>query len=314
MPGEMISCKSCGNQFRGKYCGQCGEKVYTDHDKSIIHFFEGAFHFITHFEGTFINTFKTIFSKPGKLSLDYCSGLRKKYFKPLPFFMLLVVLYLIFPLFTGLNMPFRYYLQTGSYASRVTTKKTGINIDSLKTAIDNVVDARKFKTQNDAFAYRARYTDSIIKMYPRLSKIESVFHKKSEKTSKILLLILLPLTAIVIWLLSIRKHRYFFDHLILSTEINSFYLMVGFFILPLLTTIFYKLFPQIALRIVTELSLGILSYSVVGFFMAVAFRVFYNDSWWWSLIKSILVIFAHYFIVQVIYKFVLFAYTFYLSA
>ncbi|MBC7890419.1 MAG: DUF3667 domain-containing protein [Ferruginibacter sp.] len=313
MSEPIISCKNCGNQFTGKYCNNCGEKVYTVHDKSVLHFFEEAFHFITHFEGTFFNTLKTIFSKPGKLSLDYCNGLRKKYFKPLPFFMLLVVLYLIFPIFTGLNMPFKYYLSKDTYASRVTTKKTGFNIDSILTTINIAVEARNFKSKNEANIYWIKYADSIAKSLPELTRVEATFNKKSEKTSKLLLLILLPLTAIVLSLLSIRKRRYFFDQLVLSTEINSFYLLFSFFIMPLLITICYKLFPQTAQQVLTDSSIGFFSYTVIGFFSAIAFRQFYNDRRWWSVIKAIFVIFAHYFIVHLIYKFILFAFTFYLS-
>lgn len=97
-------CKNCGHVFTGNYCNQCGEKVYTEHDKSLVHLLEEGFHFVTHFEGTLLTTIKTIFTKPGQLTLDYCNGVRKKYFRPLSFFLLLVVFYLVFPLLSGLNM------------------------------------------------------------------------------------------------------------------------------------------------------------------------------------------------------------------
>ena len=76
-------CKNCGNRFTGKYCNVCGEKVYTEKDKSIKYIIEEGFHFLTHFEGTFLKSLKAIITRPGTLSLDYCNGIRKKYFKPL---------------------------------------------------------------------------------------------------------------------------------------------------------------------------------------------------------------------------------------
>src|SRR2546423_13621943 len=109
------TCKNCGNTFTGKYCNNCGEKVYTEEDRSVIHFFDEGLHFITHFEGNFFITLKTIFTKPGNLSLDYCDGIRKKYFKPLSFFLLLVVLYLLFPVFEGLNMKVYYHVHNDLY-------------------------------------------------------------------------------------------------------------------------------------------------------------------------------------------------------
>src|SRR4051812_49053712 len=96
------TCKNCGNRFNGKFCNQCGEKVYTDKDRSVLHFVEEGFHFLTHFDGNFITTLKAIFIRPGQLSQDYSIGIRKKYFKPLSLFLILVVLYLLFPMFRGL--------------------------------------------------------------------------------------------------------------------------------------------------------------------------------------------------------------------
>ena len=169
------TCKNCGNQFTGKYCNVCGEKVYTDHDKSIAHFLEDALHFITHLEGTLITTLKTILTKPGRLSYDYCHGIRKKYFKPLSFFMLLVILYLLFPFFTGLNMPFRFYLNRGAKATQLVSHRIGIDIDSIQQGGDTVIADRTViptvKIDRDSRAY----TDSVLSNTPAFVKLERSF-------------------------------------------------------------------------------------------------------------------------------------------
>lgn len=48
---KALSCKH-GNYFPGKCCNKCGEKVCTGYDKSVLHFIEEAFLFLTLFEGT----------------------------------------------------------------------------------------------------------------------------------------------------------------------------------------------------------------------------------------------------------------------
>lgn len=82
MADQVRTCKSCGHDFEGHYCNRCGEKLFHEKDKHIGHLFEEQFHFITHFEGSFFNTIKTVLARPGQLTLDYCNGIRKKYFKP----------------------------------------------------------------------------------------------------------------------------------------------------------------------------------------------------------------------------------------
>jgi hypothetical protein len=305
MENTKTTCKNCGNQFSGKYCNTCGEKVYTDHDKSILHFFEDALHFITHFEGTFINTLRAILTRPGKLSLDYCNGIRKKYFRPLAFFMILVISYLIFPIFQGLNMPFREFLNY-EYAVNISSKKTGVDIDSLYGKIDSAQRTRIFKTKYEAMVYRKSYTDSVYKTIPKLAKLESTYNKNSEKTSKFLLLILIPLTAIVLKLLSLRRKKYFFDHLVLATEINSFFMLFTFLILPVVALLVYELAPETAPKIITETTAVIVAYSAIGLYCTIAFHRFYKDRWWWSVLKGAFVAFTHYFIALVIYKLILF--------
>ena len=166
-------CKNCNNSFSGKYCNRCGEKVYNEKDKSVLHLFEEGLHFITHFEGTFFNTLKKIFAKPGQLSVDYCQGKRKTYFKPLSLFLLLVVVYLLFPVFEGLNMKLYYHMHHAIYG---------------QYAMQESRDVMMQKHLTD-------------------EQLTTLFQQKSEKASKFLLLVLLPLTALFFWLLSFKKRK-----------------------------------------------------------------------------------------------------------
>jgi hypothetical protein len=103
------ACKSCGHSFSGKYCPACGEKTYKETDKHLGQIALEIFHLAIGMEGTIFTTLGAFLARPGKLSADYAAGIRKKYFKPIPFFLLLVVVYLLFPRFQGLNMPLQVY-------------------------------------------------------------------------------------------------------------------------------------------------------------------------------------------------------------
>lgn len=313
MDQPVHTCKNCGHSFTGKYCNNCGEKVYTKHDKSILHFFEDAFHFITHFEGTFFNTLKAIFTRPGKLSLDYCNGLRKKYFRPLSFFMLLVILYLIFPFFTGLNMPFKFYLDEGKFERQLVSRKTGVDIDSLRNQVNIVLSKRDFQNREQAYRAGSIYVDSVIKTIPSLSRLEARYDKKSEKISKLLLLILLPLTALALWLFSLRKKQVFFDHLTLATEINAAFLLFNFFILPLFVILFQKITPSLVATYLSDIAITGFGYLVLFTYAAIAIWRFYAEKWWWAILKAGLLTVAHFYMVGFIYRKVLFLINLYFS-
>lgn len=271
---KTIVCKNCNNHFSGKYCNICGEKVFAEKDKSIIHLVGESFHFITHFEGTFFTTLKTIFTNPGKLSLDYCNGIRKKYFKPIPLFLLLVVLYLFFPLLDGLNMKMKYYEGEGLYGNYAHEK----------------IQA---KLQETNLTYE---------------ELAEKFHAKGEKVSKFMLLVIIPFSAILLYAISFWKRKYYFDHVVLSAELNAFYLMWGFMVFPLLYIIFQRIYFWISgnfLPLKDPFS-GIIIYVVFAFYIAKAFRKFYNFKWVVSIVFTLLFCFVHLFIVYSLYKFLLF--------
>lgn len=274
MKSTLTVCKNCSRQFTGKFCNHCGEKVYTEHDKSFFHFVEEGFHFITHFEGTFFTTIKYLFTRPGKLSADYCYGIRKSLFKPLSLFLLLCIVYLLFPVFEGLNMRL-YYHVNGSVYSNFARNET---IEVMKAH---------------------QWTDA---------QVTEAFHKQSTKVSKFLLLVLLPLTALFFWSLTYKKRSYFFDQMVFATEINSVYLIWGFLLLPLLLTLFQAVYQAIAGQIFqfTDTGIGIVMYALLLLYVVLATRRFYELKNWQAVLVAMLFYVAHNIIVQFIYKFILF--------
>ncbi len=276
----LHNCKNCSNQFQGKYCNRCGEKVITDHDKSILHLAEENFHFLTHFEGSFFNTLRAIFTAPGRLSLHYTHGMRKRYFKPISFFLMLVIIYLLLPNFRGLNMPLQNHLQ-GSYYS-------GIAHKVVQPEIDKYLSVHKDSTT--AF-----------------TKLSETFAKKSDKASKVLLFLIIPISALPLYLANRKKKKYFYDHLILSTEINSFYLLFVFLILGgLVFLVLAYINPALEREPVFGwLSVG-LAYLIFCFFCYQAFRRFYGLKGILNVLSVILFILWHSLTVFIIYKFILF--------
>jgi hypothetical protein len=274
MEPTLLTCKNCGNGFQGKYCNQCGEKVYTDHDRSLLHFFEESFHFITHFEGSFFTTIKTVFSKPGLLSLEWCRGLRKRFFKPISFFLLLVVIYLLFPVFEGLNMKLYYHVRHNLYGGFALEK------------VNQVMATTHLSEQ----------------------ELSDAFQKKSIVTSKFLLLVIIPLTALFFWPLTYRRRKLFYDQVIFSTEINSMYLLWGFMILPLLLTVFIWISKALSYSStgINDGMIGVILYSVLCAYVGRAAHRFYGVSIVQSVGLALLFYVIHFIAVQVLYKFLLF--------
>lgn len=275
---QQNRCKNCGSSLAGKFCGNCGEKVYHEHDKSVGHFFEEGLHFMTHFEGKFLTTLKTIITKPGRLSLDYCNGIRKKYFKPFSLFLLLVIIYLLFPLEEGLNMRAEFHqgnILYGTFAS------------------EKILDVQqRTGLAGDAF--------------------EEVFHYKGEKVSRILLIILIPFTALCTWLLTYKRRPYYFDQLVFSSEVNSVFLFWSFILFPLFVASFRFLFLVNSVQANDSPAVALLSYIPIILFVIIGSRRFYQISVWKAIFFGLAFLVVHTFIWQFIYKFILFVVTIHL--
>ena len=273
---EKNTCKGCGNQFAGKFCNACGEQVYYDKDKRLKNVFEEVVHFITHYDNSFFISLKTSLTKPGKLSDDYCNGIRKKYFKPIPFFLLVVVLYLLFPRFQGLNM------NADTYA----TEKydfTWLSIPVFKA---------KMKKHNATYR-----------------EIANRYNEKSPKISKVSLLFLIPLGSFVLAGLFINKKKYFFDHFILSAEITSFYIFSQFLVLPFIAFVVEKISPEFLYVFDDESWVWWIAYSILGIFTTICFRTFYKETYWISITKGVLFLAIFLLFIKYIYSIIVFLLT-----
>ena len=274
MQPTLITCKNCNHPFSGNYCNNCGEKIFTPHDKSIWHLFEETLHFLSHFEGKFLTTLRTVLTRPGKLSLDYCFGIQKKYYKPLSFFLVLMVIYLLFPVARGLNMPLGYHTDSGMYGRFATQKVLGL-----------------MKEKHLSEAYVVEH-----------------YHTASEKISKLLLLLIIPVMALWSWLLTYkRKDKVYFDHFIFCTEVNSFLVLWGFLILPLIAWLLFALISAFTGKgyfsddLFTSLLIGFLC-----LFTFIAARRFYGFSGLKALLFALLFTGLYVLVIQYVYKFLLF--------
>jgi hypothetical protein len=274
---ETLICKNCDNAFEGKFCSHCGQKYYTDKDKSFKHLADEVLHFLTHFEGNFIRTLKTVLTQPGKLSSDYCQGKRKAYYKPISFFLLIVVLYLLFPIASGMNM-------------------------EMKAYENNRIAGQLIQQQIESRAATSHASKE---------KLAEQFHHLSAKTSKILLLLLIPLAALVIFILHITQKKYAFDYFILATEFNAFMMLAFFLILPLIIFPILILFHTPDYR-VDELLQPLFSL-IIMIYTFLLFRRFFMEKWFVTAIKAFAFGFIYLWYLLPLYRFIIFEVTFALT-
>ena len=270
---KLETCLNCNNTFVGKYCNVCGQKAYTSHDKKVGSLLHDVFHFITHVEGNIATTLKYIFFKPGVFSKEFCEGKKKKFFKPVSMYLIIIVLYLIFPFFKGLNMNFSTYInQKYDYANYATPIVKG-------------------KLENKSYS---------------IEQLGKQYDKTSEKLSKIYLILLIPLSALALKLLFWKKNLYFYDHSIYATEFSSFFVGLNFLIVPLVVFLVSRIFPS-SLEFFDDSNawFGTIIHIVVFYGIFAGLKTFYSQKWYYILIKSF-VFYLSFLLIIDLYKLLLF--------
>lgn len=76
------ACLNCGAPLTGAYCARCGQKA-TRPDPTLGAFLHETTHELTHWDGKVPATLKTLFLKPGVLTVDFLSGRRARWLSPL---------------------------------------------------------------------------------------------------------------------------------------------------------------------------------------------------------------------------------------
>ena len=100
IPSNAIQCKNCGNNFEGKFCPSCGQKVINERN-TVKHFFKLLFASFDIDRGI-IYTARVLFTYPDIVVHDYLNGKTVKYYNPLKYLIVVAGIYAI--LMIGFNI------------------------------------------------------------------------------------------------------------------------------------------------------------------------------------------------------------------
>ncbi|MBT8393798.1 MAG: DUF3667 domain-containing protein, partial [Bacteroidia bacterium] len=87
-------CKNCGSKTLGDYCYNCGQRTSIN-KVTFQETFQDLVDAIFALNGPLLTTLKMLVVSPGRIFTEYLSGKRKKYYRPVTFFILMTVIYLL---------------------------------------------------------------------------------------------------------------------------------------------------------------------------------------------------------------------------
>lgn len=94
MEKPLLNCKNCEQVISGAYCSHCGQRAAV-HKVTFKETFSDLADSMFSLSAPLWTTLRLLIVNPGKLLREYLDGKRKKYYKPVTFFILTTIVYLL---------------------------------------------------------------------------------------------------------------------------------------------------------------------------------------------------------------------------
>lgn len=226
------TCLNCGSQLTGTYCSQCGQKNIPKR-QTLGELFENFLGSFFSYESKFFRTIKFLLIKPGFLAKEYNAGRRERYYHPARMYVFISFIY--FLLF--FSLPDKDDQDNAiDNDGDVTTDTTGNFNFSLtseeyrsKSAYDSV-QATLPENERDGWLIRKiqyRALELNEKYLKSKGEFISDFGESFSSNTPKVLFFLLPIFALLLKLLYIRRDFYYSEHLVLSIYFYNFFFAVG---------------------------------------------------------------------------------------
>lgn len=193
MTKSVTYCLNCNTILHGKFCHECGQKITEPTERTLKHFVFQFFGSAFFLENNFLKNVWTLFTKPGKLTIDMIEGRRKRWMPPFSLFLLINLFYFWYTPFSDFNQTLfeqTHFSPYHDFANKMVIKKL---------ANENVT----------------------------LEAYTEVYNKKSAVYANSLIIFHIPIMAVFLSLLFYRNKYFYADHFLFALHLLGFILLTA---------------------------------------------------------------------------------------
>ncbi len=302
---EDKTCRNCSHVVDKRYCGNCGQEN-TEENKSFHHLFTHFVEDLVHYDSSFWKTVKALLFRPGRLTIEYLEGRRRKYVPPVKLYIFINFLVFFLPgilpsdnaesniKFDGTSFTINDEAATAKESERFHTLKQLDSIDKVTPAADK--SEFTYKLENIVNRKRAGMTRG---QFDNMWKAE--FMQNIPKA----IFLFLPIFAVNLWIFHGKKRWFYFDHGIFTLHYFSFLLLTFslYMIIDSVLLLFGNLYDLISPIVFLVMS------GWWFFYFFRAHRRFYQEKRWISRLKCSALFMINLFLIT-IFGFALLLYSF----
>lgn len=301
-------CPNCDHHFSDvdNWCPNCGQANRT-HKRPVQYFVREFFEELVSLDVRFFSTFRDLIIKPGLLTKNYNADLRVRYTSPLRFYVIASILFFVtVSWMTNESVKKADSQLQNAYAENDSlmldgdfTLGNGFELESedlqALAALENPgiqdVDSLLTARGKSSSWVNKRITLGIVPLLNGEFSLQQ-YYRKLVRNFSYSLFFFMPVFALILKLLYIRRHQFYTEHLIFSIHLHTFAFLNIFFFLWL----FYFL---------DTFAITTLAALTVPLYLLIAIKVVYQQGWMRSIIKSTLAAWIYMFITSFGFVFVL---------
>lgn len=264
---DQPTCLNCGTVVEGRYCSHCGQRL-QEHRGPLMGLFREFFGTVFDFDSRFLRSMRTLLSRPGRLTQRYLAGKRASMLPPVRMYL---VLSLLLFLFIEIPVPdasnYNFYVGGQLVGREVADPALGrmeIGTTSTLPWLSEILEAK----------------EEILRQMDPQRLLDAIFRGLEGSLSKALIL-LVPLLALVLKILFLRRKRLYYDHVIFSLHFQSF-----LFLLIVVSWCLSWIAPKAFLALLFS-----------PIYLGLAMRRVYGQSWPWTLLKVAILLASYVFVV-----------------
>ncbi|NML41003.1 DUF3667 domain-containing protein [Chitinophaga sp. G-6-1-13] len=304
------TCLNCGTEVQERFCSHCGQENTVQHE-SFGHLAGHVVADIVHYDSRFLTTIKYLVIRPAFLTKEYWAGRRVRYVNPIQLYVFIsFVFFLFFTILT--HTPGHADKKKTAHNEKITLEEKAVDKeDTAHQKKDDVIDlsamdtnygsAAEFDSLQAALPPGKRLTGIEYRWQRRIAGLkeegktadQAIMEMFSHNLPKIMFL-LMPLFALMVKWSHRKRKLVYVDHAIFTIHIHSF--------------LFIILFVGLVLRYFVHDDLPLnLAYWGGFFYLVLALRNAYQQSFWKSLIKGSLLFAGYMFIAAMVFMVFIFA-------
>jgi hypothetical protein len=233
-PDGTKVCLNCGQELTGKYCSQCGQKDIPKRQTlgELIENFIGSFF---SFESKFFRTVKYLLLKPGHLAREYNAGRRESFYHPARMYVFISFVYFLLFFSIPENEERNDEVQGAPEGLSYKSDRSGTNFsfdtDEFKTreAYDSAQQTLPVEERDGWFMRKLNYRqiDLQAKYDGKNQQFSRDFGDAFTANFPKVFFLLLPIFALLLKLLYVRRDFYYTEHLVASIYFYNFFFLVG---------------------------------------------------------------------------------------